>query len=155
MADHLIEQITDKVMLVLKAAPVATVAAADVFRDRTRALDSSEFPCLVVQDSDESPPTLVSTGLSAATGRIIHRTLVIDIVAYDKSAAISQNLNLIQKEVEMAMAADNTLGGLALDTRYGGRQRTTSGEGKEVVGGSIMSFVITFRSGEKQPDVAG
>ena len=38
MADHLIEQITDAVEAALKAAPIATVVPANVFRDRVHGL---------------------------------------------------------------------------------------------------------------------
>ena len=152
MADHLIEQITDAIAT--KVTGLATTGAR-VFRDRVRALDDGEFPCLVIQDSDESPPLLVATGLSSAVGRQLHRTVLIDIVAYVQEDAPSATLNLIQKEVEIALSADNTLGGITLDLLYGGRQRTTSGEGKNVVGGNVMNYTATYRCGEKQPDVAG
>ncbi len=156
MADHLIEQITDAVEAILKAAPVATVVPANVFRDRVHALADSEFPCLAIQDADESPPELVATGLSSATGRIIGRTVLIDIVAYVRGiTSPGPTLNQIQKEVELALSADNTLGGLTTDFRYAGRQRTTDGKGKDTIGGNVMNFVATFRCGEKQPDVAG
>ncbi|MCK5602114.1 hypothetical protein KAR91_09600 [Candidatus Pacearchaeota archaeon] len=156
MADHLIEQIMDAVETVLKADPVAAVVPANVFRDRVHALFEGEFPCLAIQDADESPPELIGTALSAAAGRMTHRTILIDVAAYVRgTTSPGPTLNLIQKEVEKAMSADNTLGGLTTDLRYAGRQRTTDGKGQDTIGGNVMNFVATFYCGEKTPDVSG
>jgi len=86
-----------------------TTTGARVYKDRIRNLADSELPALRIFDNDEGVDNETIIDLPYMQNRTI--VLMVEAVAKE-NATLDATLNQIKKEVEVAIAANSTLGGL-------------------------------------------
>lgn len=147
MADHLRKQIR---VAAAAALTGLSTTGARVFTSRARAIQASDLPCLRVFGDDESIETA-----SMGQQRRRHRTLSLFVEAMAQgNSAPEDTADQITKEVEVALDANNGLGGLVkwieprrINTDYGG-------DADSIVVTVRMEFEILYYSEMGAPDVA-
>jgi len=148
MADHVITQIRDKTVANLGA--MATVPAARVFVDRLYPLERGDLPCVLISTGADS-----AFPASFGSGIVFDRSLTIDVhVCVSTTSGFDTDANAIQNEVEKAIAADPTLGGIVTSIKYTGRSKNVSGEGDTPFVALSLNYNVTYRTVSTAPDVA-
>ena len=120
---------------------------ANVFVDRVYALQTNETPGLVVSVGDE-------VELDGLDGQQ-RRTFSVRVEAIAKvSETLSDLLDQIGVEVEVALAAPITFGGKAgnLLTYAGAEAPTSSGDAERPVGSLVMNFALLAFTQAGAPD---
>jgi hypothetical protein len=149
MADHVREQI---VVAVQAAVTNLTTTTTHVYRDRDtteRPLQAAELPGLTLEDDGE-PAEIVSLGV----GRVLERTMKIRIVAHVKATSgYSAQLNLILKEVEVALSAA-ALGGAKYATLVSVEAREAAEGGDQNAVRQAFLFDLLYYTAHNAPDVA-
>lgn len=140
---HIITQIRDKIVANM------TALAEPIHVDRVHALEKSDLPCVLVNVADENASQAGYGG-----GLMLDRSLTVGVAAYvmmrgDFDAASTA----IQLEIEKVMASDISLGGLVTNTRYIGRQKSTSGDGDAPFCALGLTYSVTYRTMADSPDV--
>lgn len=113
------EQIIQAIVAVLTSPTMASVPAAQVYRDLDRALDAAVPAALVVESGDEPAPDLATLGIA-------YRTLGVRVTALVKGANPATLADAPMLEAYGRILADRTLGGLAVDISEGETQRQTN-----------------------------
>lgn len=149
MADHMRQQI---VAAWVSAVTGLTTTGSDVFQDRDtdeRPLQADELPGLVVED-DGDPSEIVTLG----TGRILERTMRIRNTAHVKAqSSPGATLNLILKEIEVAIAAAN-LAGAKYATLVEVAQREVAEGAETKTVRQAFTFEVLYYTAHNTPDVA-
>ena len=117
-------------------------------------MEPSKLPCLLVYDRDEE---LEPATLSPAGTRTMVSNLSINIEGYTQSGsgqAVLNSLAQIQKEVQVALAGDVDLNGLAGDSVMISSSIELSGEGSKPTGTNVMTYVVRYGYAENAPDTA-
>ena len=144
---HLRNQIRDAMVTRLTNL---TTTGTNVFRSRIYPLESNNLPGLCIFTKSE-----VTTFDTLTRPRSINRVLEIGVEAYVKATSNYDNtLDTIAVEVEEAIAADRTLGGLAKDTYLESTEIEFNAEGEKPLGYVSMTFLTNYYVKEKNPDVA-
>jgi len=150
MADHVRKQIRHRAKTLLTGL---TTTGANAFASRVKPLQDAELPALLI-DTLESGD--IRAGSAFGAGRILERSLPLTI-----SAAVKQNdtyqdtLDQIFKEVEIALAGDNTLNGLCKYVQPGGEPAVElSGDGEKPIATGRMIFEVVYLTALNAPDVA-
>jgi len=145
---HVITQIRDAIAANLGA--MATVPASRVFVDRLYALERADLPCVLVSVTNDT-----ATPGSFGAGIVFDRNVTIDVhVCVSAKGTFDTDANAIQDEVEKAIAADPTLGGVATVVRYTGRAKTISGDGDTPFVALALQYDAAYRTLSTAPDVA-
>ncbi len=85
----------------------------------------------------------------------IRDRLSVIVEAYCKATSnFDDTIDTISKEVEEAIMADRTLGGLAKDTYVESTEIEYTGEGEQPVGYVTLTFLTNYYVQETNPDVA-
>lgn len=147
MADHLRKQIRSAAAAALTG--LATTGTR-VFTSRARAIAEGDLPCLRVFFDDESV-----THVTLGPGRRRERmgALLVEAIAKGNSAP-EDTADQIVKEVEIALDANNGLGGLV---KYIEPRRINSdfaGEADSIVVTTRMQFDVLYYAAMGSPDVA-
>ena len=129
-----------------------TKTGTKVFKSRVRPIDDDELPCLLVYCDDEQNIDRATTGNPAR----LHRDLTLIVKGLvKKSTALDDELDVICKEVEVAIAGNMTLGGLV---RTGVELRsiavTINEEGQPPCGEIIMEFAAGYSTYSNAPELA-
>ena len=133
----------------IKAALMNKTSAADrVFSNRTdplldKATDieggTAEFPLLLVIVTDEDSELLDESP------RRYRRTAKVKVEGTTNVGDNSDDaLDDFADEIEAAMLADDSLGGLANDIRMTGTRMVLADSGRKVIGGVTLSFDVEF-----------
>lgn len=147
MADHLRQQIRDAAVTALTGL---TTTGSNVFATRFYPQETSNLPCLLVYTlSEESAPE--STGATGTMARSL--LLAIDGVAR-AVASLDETLDDIAKEVEVALMADVTLGGLAKDAFIEATEIEVDAIGDKPVGVIKMEFNVMYLAVKNAPDTS-
>ena len=147
MANHVRQQIRERVGSVLTGL---TTTASRVYESRVYPLQDSELPALLIYTKEENSEPLVMH-----TDRVMERVLAIAVECYAKANSnFDDTIDTICKEVEEAIAADRTLGGLAKDTYLESTEIEFNAEGEKPLGYVSMTFLTNYYVKEKNPDVA-
>ena len=147
MADHRAEQI---VLAVITKVTGLTTTGNRVFRSRTADLPDNALPALVVHLGPDSP---VSDGASSSF-RFIDGDLTvgIDAVVKEKTDTLAeQKLNLIRKEVTIALMADYTLGLSFVHNTVEGQAVPELERGDQIRGTMRMDFRVRYRRSRTDP----
>lgn len=146
MATHLREQITAAVVTALTGL---TTTGARVYRARARALQDTELPGLIITGGSESPAIS-----SMGNGQVLERTMRVMIAAHVKAvSSYDTTLNLILKEVEIALAAA-ALGGGKYATPADIAEPEISEDGEKPVARQVFTFEVLYYTQSGVPDVA-
>lgn len=147
MADHVRQQIREQ--FASQITGLATTGS-NVFQSRFYNLEAGNLPAIIVYTKDETiePSTLGSN-------RVMNRTLFLTAEIYVKSVTNADDtIDDICKEVEVAISADPTLGGLAKDCYIEEMEATLNGEGDRPVIVGLLTFNVNYHTREQSPDSA-
>lgn len=147
MADHLRKQIRVAAAALLNG--LATTGA-NVFTSRVYAMQDAELPALRVSTRDEVI-NISEKGMSR------HRERYLDLVVeacVKVNAGYDDTVDQIQKEVEVALDADNGLSGLCKYVELKTVEDAFEGEGEKIVGLKRMTFEVLYYTAQGAPDVA-
>lgn len=145
MADHLHKQIRGAVVTKLTGL---TTSGSRVYANRLAPLPDTTLPSLTITLDDET-----SEGLTVHQPQAQERTLTLSVSAMAKaSAGLDDTLDLMSKEVEIALSGGITIGGVHLDVLYTGMQFDDEQLDKPV-GVKRMTFSIVFTAMNNAPDV--
>lgn len=123
---------------------------SNVFESRVYPLDNTRLPALLIYTKSEASEPIV-----IGTDRVMSRELSVVVEGYVKSTTnFDDTIDTISKEVEEAIAADRTLGGLAKDTYIESTEITFNAEGEKPMGYVSLTFISNYYVQETNPDVA-
>lgn len=144
MADHIRKQIRDAIESTLTG--LATTGS-NVFVSRIYPTEEDNLPGLLI-----STP-LEDIDLEQGTLDAPERILTALVRGRAKSGAtLDDTLDKIAKEVEVAMGADITLGGLSKGLDLAGMTTVFSGEGDQPYGEITLTYFVYYRTPFGDPD---
>lgn len=133
-------KIRDRVVSILEAAAVASVVSPS----RVYPLAADTISAVLVYTNTE---VIADTTLTAPRRLSRELVLVIECVARD-SARLDDRLDVLCADVENAIGADNTLGGLVKDCLLSDTTITHSFQGDAPIGSARMQFRVQYRTSE-------
>lgn len=144
MADHLHKQIRGAVVTALTGL---TTSSTRVYANRLQPLADALSPTLLVTLDEETASPLTFHG-----SPILERTLDLTVAAYAKAiTALDDTLDLMSKEVEVALSAGITVGGRNLECFYQGMSFDDE-QADKPVGVKRLRFRITYTAAANAPD---
>lgn len=147
MANHVRQQIREYFGTTLTGL---TTTGNNVYESRVYTMQENTLPALVIYTKSETSEPLV-----IGTDRLMERALSVVVEAYCKAVSnFDDTIDTISKEVEQAIAADTTLGGLAKDTYLESTEIEYTGEGEQPVGYVTLTFLTNYYIQETNPDIA-
>ena len=148
MADHVRKQIRAAAVTALTG--LATTGAR-VFASRVYPLQDADLPGLLVSNSEEA---IESASLGGAN-RYLQRTLTLEVKACVKQVSGYEDLvDQIAKEVETALANNNTLGALCKYIVPRGIETELAGEAEKPVAVATLRFEVLYYTALNAPDVS-
>jgi hypothetical protein len=144
---HVRKQIRDALVT---AVTGLTTTGANVFRSRIYPLEKTKLPCLCIFTKSET------TEFDTLTmSRSVSRNLEVMVEAYVKETADYDNtLDTIAVEVEEALSADVTLGGLCKDMQVVAFEADFSGDGEQPVAVGRFTVAVNYRTAENDVETA-
>lgn len=150
MADHIRTQCRSAVVTALTGL-ATTGSRVTGGRPKSRPVQESELPCLVVYTDDtEAEPSAGSRGARRMEESC---TLVVHGYAQDKTD-LDKKLDTIEKEVRTALAADPTLGGKAKDLWFTRSSKESETDVDKPTGEISITFTLEYHTREGVPDAA-
>lgn len=145
MADHLHKQIRAAVVTKLTGL---TTSGVRIYANRLMPLPDVLSPTLLVTLDEET-----ATQATLHINPIYERELRLSVAALAKvTTALDDTLDLMSKEVEIALAAGITVGSRTLDVFYAGMSFDDEQSDKPV-GIKRMNFTIPYTAAANAPDV--
>ena len=154
MADHLVKQILDTVKTTLTGL---TTTGSNVFRARSLSVNDSNLPAILISMGDRETDTENLAGLSGGgLGEMWEIGINVQALAKNTNSETTENTLLqISKEIEVAIFADKTLGGLAKDLRVESvAESEFDGDGEKTVAGLDIQLAVLYRIKQGIPDAA-
>ena len=147
MANHIRQQIREYFGSNLNGL---STTGSNVYESRVYPIENSKLPALVIYTKSETSEPIV-----IGTDRVMSRELSVVVEGYAKATSnFDDTIDTISKEVEEAIAADRTLGGLAKDTYLESTEISFNAEGEKPLGFVSLTFISNYYVKEKNPDVA-
>lgn len=148
MANHIKRQIREAVGTALGSL---TTTQSHVYQSRVYPLQGNELPglCVYTSKSDNELITLKRPG--ARMARQIEVSIEIHV---KKVADPDDQLDLIQQEVEIAMSADHTFGGLAKESFLDSEDDEMDGDGEQLTWQRTLTYVFMVHTYDNAPDAA-
>jgi hypothetical protein len=144
MTDHLRTQIRDQVATTITGL---SLTGSNVFVSRVYPVASDKLPGLLVYTISEQVTTR-----TISLPRTQERALDVAVEAHVKAVdTFDDTLDEITAQVEEAVMADVTLGGLVKDTRLTSVNIQMSGDGDQPVCVASMSFSVMYTMKEDNP----
>lgn len=148
MANHIRRQIRERIGTLVGNL---TTTGSRVYQSRVYALASAELPCLLVYTLSED----IASGQVFCHPGEIERSINVAIEAVATATGdLDDTLDLICKEVEIALATDFTLSGLAKDVTLTRTElQLQGGDTEKPVGAARMQWTVKTYTIEGVPDV--
>ena len=147
MANHVRQQVREYFGTTLTGL---TTTGSNVYESRVYTLQENTLASLVIYTKSETSEPIV-----IGTDRLMSRELLVLVEAYCKATSnFDDTIDTISKEIEEAIAADRTLGGLAKDTYLESTEIEFNAEGEQPVGFATLTFLTNYYVQETNPDVA-
>lgn len=148
MADHVRQQIRDKVVGILTGLPLT---GPRVFPSRRHPVDASRMPCILVYALDEQ----IGVGAQGGSSRRLERMLrlTVEILA-QASESVEDTLDDIAVSVEEALAEDLSLEGLSKDLFPISTEIAFSAQSELSLGGCRIIYQVPYHTRQNAPDVA-
>lgn len=144
---HVRQQIRDDIVTTLTGL---TTTGSNVFRSRIFPLEQTNLPALCIYTKSET-----SEYDTIGLPRSVNRILDVAVEAYVKGVSNYDNtLDTIAVEVEEAIAADITLGGLAKDAQITAFEADFSGDGEQPVAVGRFTITVEYRTVENDVETA-
>jgi len=145
MANHLRRQIRDAAVSALSGL---TTSGTRVFENRVYDLQDTDLPGLRIYTNNEDVE-IASLGIS----RLLERSLELVVECCAKSTTFDDTVDLMIQEVEVAIAANQGMGG----AKYVQLKRIEiemAGEGEKPIGVARMTFEVPYITALSAPDGA-
>ena len=127
-----------------------TTTGANAFESRVYPMQSAKLPAILIYTTTES-----SEEQAFSSKRVQNRVLSVEVQGFVRAISnFDDTLDLIAKEVEVAILDDPTLGGLAINTELTSTQADYSGDGEQPVGTIRLTFDVQYRTETGQPETA-
>ena len=144
---HVRQQIRDDIVTTLTGL---VTTGSNVFRSRIFPLEQTNLPALCIYTKSEA-----SEYDTIGLPRSVNRILDVVVEAYVKGVSNYDNtLDTIAVEVEEAIAADVTLGGLAKDAQITAFEADFSGDGEQPVAVGRFTVTVEYRTVENDVETA-
>ena len=144
---HVRQQIRDDIVTTLTGL---TTTGSNVFRSRIFPLEQTNLPALCIYTKSEA-----SEYDTIGLPRSVNRILDVAVEAYVKGVSNYDNtLDTIAVEVEEAIAADVTLGGLAKDAQITAFEADFAGDGEQPVAVGRFTVTVEYRTVENDVETA-
>lgn len=144
---HVRQQIRDNIVTTLTG--LATTGAR-VYQSRLYPIDKAKLPGLCIYTKSET-----SQFMTMGSNRIVEHDLRVVIEIYVRGlTGYDDSVDSIAVEVENALRADRTRGGLAKDTAISGFDADYSGEGEQPVATALIEVEVKYHTREANPEVA-
>lgn len=147
MADHIRKRIRAAALAALTSL---TTTGANAFASRVHPLQDSELPGLRISTPDEQvvAQTFTPNTLQERTLQLVVEACVKAVSGYEDTA------DLIVKEVETALAANQTLGGLCHSVQLREISTELSGDAERPIAAATMTFDVVYYTTQSAPDTA-
>ena len=121
-----------------------------VYQSRVYPLETGGTPALLIYTKEEeSEPVVIGTN------RLSSRNLIVVVEIYVKATTnFDDTIDTSAKEVEIAIAADPTLGGLAKDCYIQDTVIDFNAEGEQPLAFATLTFLTNYYVKAQAPDVA-
>ena len=144
---HVRQQIRDDIVTTLTGL---TTTGSNVFRSRIFPLEETNLPALCIYTKSEA-----SEYDTIGLPRSVNRVLDVAVEAYVKGVSNYDNtLDTIAVEVEEAIAADITLGGVAKDAQITAFEADFAGDGEQPVAVGRFTVTVEYRTVENDVETA-
>ena len=147
MTTHVRQQIRDRI-----ASNVTGLSTTGdrVYKSRVWPLNADTMPALLVYSTSEDSVTDIM-----GRSLVMNRELSVVVEGYVRNITVyDDKVDTIAKEVEIAMAADQTLNNLAKISYLSGTEISYSGEGDQPIAVVSMTYLVQYRTAVDSPDVA-
>ena len=143
---HLRQSIRERV-----AADVTSLVTtgSSVFQSRVYPVEDSKLPCLLVYTTSEE-----SEVTEMASPRPITRILNVVVQGVVAMATPDDTLDLISKEVEVALAADVTINSLANNSFLSSTEIEINADGAKTIGTVMLNYSVEYRNLDNNPETA-
>jgi len=145
---HIRQQIRERVA---ELVADLTLTQDRVFTNRLYTLEKTSLPCLVISSSSDQLEGRSSFDTPAKADRNL--TLKIEVYVKANEGA-DDALDAICADVEVAMAGDKKLNGLAIDTSHQLTNIEFTTDGDKPHGLAEMEYLVQYRIQETEPDKA-
>lgn len=147
MANHVRQQIREQFGTTLNNL---TTTGTRVYQSRVYPLATGGTPALLIYTkSEESAPEVMGAN------RLSTRNLMVAVEIYVKATSnFDDTIDTSAKEVEIAVASDPTLGGLAKDCYLESTEIDFNPEGEAPLAFATLNFLTNYYVLEQAPDVA-
>ena len=126
-----------------------TTTGSNVFQTMLYPVEAGSLPCLLIYSiSEESGVT------EMASPRPMTRVLNIVIQGVVSATQPDDTLDLISKEVEVAMAADVKINDLADNSYLSSTEIEINAEGAKPIGIVRLNYVVEYRNLDNNPETA-
>ena len=126
-----------------------STTGSNVFQTRLYPVEAGSLPCLLIYSiSEESGVT------EMASPRPMTRVLNIVIQGVVSATQPDDTLDLISKEVEVAMAADVKINDLADNSYLSSTEIEINAEGAKPIGIVRLNYVVEYRNLDNNPETA-
>ena len=126
-----------------------TTTGTNVFQSRVFPVEDSSLPCLLVYTtSEESEVTEI------ASPRQMTRILNVVVQGVVGAAQPDDTLDLISKEVEVAMAADVNIYVLANNSLLSSTEIEFNSDGAKPIGTVMLNYSVEYRNLDNNPETA-
>ena len=126
-----------------------TTTGTNVFQSRVYPIEDSKLPCLLVYTTSED-----SEVESMASPRPILRILTVVIQGVVSAISPDDTLDLISKEVEVALAGDVTINDLADNSYLSSTEIEFNSDGALPIGTLMLNYVVQYRNLDNNPESA-
>ena len=147
MADHIRQQIRERVATTLTGL---TTTGSRVYQSRVYPMTETNMPGILIYSTSEDS----EIDVMGSTGTL-NRLLNLTVEGYVKSTTeFDDKIDDICKEIETAMAGDQTINGLAKNSFLAGTEINYSGEGEQPIGVVTLNYVVQYRTATNAPQTA-
>ena len=143
---HLRQSIRERV-----AADVTSLVTtgANVFQSRIFPVEDSQLPCLLVYTTSED-----SEVTEMASPRPMTRILNVVVQGVVGAAQPDDTLDLISKEVEVALAGDVSINSLANNSFLSSTEIDFNADGAKPIGTVVLNYSVEYRNLDNNPESA-
>ncbi len=140
---HVRKQIRDQ--FVSRLASAVTLVSSRVYATRVYPLTEAKLPAITVSVTSESSGIMTMGATMGSKSRSLDRSVDIAVSIYEKATAtLDSAIDAIAVQVEEAIGADYTLGGIAKQSVLVSTSIDFSGETEKPVGIATLTFSVRY-----------
>ncbi len=143
---HLRQSIRERIATVVTGL---STTGSNVFQTRIYPIESGTLPCLLIYTTSEE-----SEIDQMASPRPMIRSLNVVIQGVVSATQPDDTLDLISKEVEIAMANDVTINSLANNSFLSSTEIEINSDGAKPVGILMLNYTVEYRNLDNNPETA-